>query len=68
MREQSSAVVMLSGRKFFFSCAMLAAVILFIGRFVPLPISLLALEVFATILGLFFFGSFRSQIHKNSVT
>ena len=29
---------------------------------------LLALEVFATILGLFFFGSFRYQIHKNAVT
>ena len=68
MREQSSAVVMLSGRKFFFSCAMVAAIILFIGRIVPLSISLLALEVFATILGLFFFGSFRYQIHKNAVT
>ena len=68
MREQSSAVVMLSGRKFFFSCATIAALILFIGRIVPLSISLLALEVFATILGLFFFGSFRYQIHKNAVT
>ncbi len=68
MREQSSAVVMLSGRKFFFSCATIAAIILFIGRIVPLSISLLALEVFATILGLFFFGSFRYQIHKNAVT
>ena len=68
MREQSSAVVMLSGRKFFFSCATIAAIILFIGRIVPLSISLLTLEVFATILGLFFFGSFRYQIHKNAVT
>jgi di/tricarboxylate transporter len=68
MREQSSAVVMLSGRKFFFACAAVAAIILFIGRFVPLSISLLAIEVFATILGLFFFGSFRYQIHKNAVT
>jgi Na+/H+ antiporter NhaD/arsenite permease-like protein len=68
MREQSSAVVMLSGRRFFFACAMIAAMILFIGRFVPLSISLLAAEVFATILGLFFFGSFRYQIHKNALT
>ena len=59
MREQSSAVVMLSGRRFFFACAMIAGIILFIGRFVPLSITLLASEVFATILGLFFFGSFR---------
>jgi di/tricarboxylate transporter len=68
MRKQSLAVVMLSGRKFFFGCAAVAAIILFIGRFVPLSTSLLAVEVFATILGLFFFGSFRYQIHKNAVT
>jgi Na+/H+ antiporter NhaD/arsenite permease-like protein len=68
MREQSSAVVMLSGRKFFFGCAMIAAIIFFIGRFIPLSISLLAVEVFATILGLFLFGSFRYQIHKNALT
>jgi Na+/H+ antiporter NhaD/arsenite permease-like protein len=68
MREQSSAVVMLSGRRFFFACAMIAAIVLFIGRFVPLSISLLAAEVFATILGLFFFGSFRYQVHKNALT
>ena len=33
-----------------------------------LPVSLLAAEVFATILGLFVFGSFRYQIHKNALT
>ena len=65
---ESSAMVMLSGRKFFFGCAMLATIVLFVGRFVPLPLSLLAAEVFATILGLFFFGSFRYQIHKNALT
>src|SRR5918999_5980043 len=68
MREQSSAVVMLSGRKFFFGCGMIAAITLLIGRFVSLSISVLATEVFATILGLFFFGSFRYQIHKNALT
>jgi hypothetical protein len=68
MREPSSAVVMLSGSKFFFACAIVAVITLFIGRFVPLSISLLAFEVFATILGLFFFGSFRYQIHKNALT
>jgi Na+/H+ antiporter NhaD/arsenite permease-like protein len=68
MREQSSAVVMLSGRKFFFGCGMIAAIVLLIGRFGSLSISLLAAEVFATILGLFFFGSFRYQIHKNALT
>ena len=34
----------------------------------PLPVALLATEVFATILGLFFFGSFKYQIHKNALT
>jgi Na+/H+ antiporter NhaD/arsenite permease-like protein len=68
MREQSSAVVVLSGRRFFFACAMIAAIVLFIGRFVPLSISLLAAEVFATILGLFCFSSFRYQVHKNALT
>jgi len=64
----SSAVVLLSGRKFFFSCAILAVIILFVGQRVALPLSLLAAEVFATILGLFLFGSFRYQIHKNALT
>ena len=33
-----------------------------------LPVWLLAAEVLATILGLFVFGSFRYQIHKNALT
>jgi hypothetical protein len=61
-------VVMLSGRKFLIACAILAAVILGFGRLVALPPWLLAAEVFATILGLFLFGSFRYQIHKNPLT
>ena len=59
---------MLSGRKFFLGCAVVAAVILFIGRFFSFSTSLLAAEVLLTILGLFFFGSFRYQIHKNALT
>ena len=66
--HESSLVIMLSGRKFFWGCATVAAIILLIGRFVALSTSLLAAEVFATILGLFFFGSFRYQIHKNALT
>jgi Na+/H+ antiporter NhaD/arsenite permease-like protein len=34
----------------------------------PLPVALLASEVFATILALFVFGSFKYQIHKNAIT
>ena len=33
-----------------------------------MPLWLLAAEVLATILGLFLFGSFRYQIHKNALT
>jgi Na+/H+ antiporter NhaD/arsenite permease-like protein len=67
-QPESSPVVTLSGRKFFLGCATVAVLILFSGRFVPFSTSLLAAEVFATILGLFFFGSFRYQIHKNALT
>ena len=62
------AVVMLSGGMFLLVCAVVAAILLWIGRSSALPVSLLAAEVFATILGLFFFGSFKYQIHKNALT
>jgi Na+/H+ antiporter NhaD/arsenite permease-like protein len=66
--NETSTVVMLSGQKFVIGCAVLAGIILALGRLVPLPTWLLATEVFATILGLFLFGSFRYQIHKNALT
>jgi len=47
-------------------CVGVAAGIAFGG--VTLPVWLLATEVMATILGLFVFGSFRYQIHKNALT
>jgi Na+/H+ antiporter NhaD/arsenite permease-like protein len=59
---------MLPGRWFLTACAAAAAAILIIGRPTPLPLWLLATEVMATILGLFAFGSFRYQIHKNVLT
>jgi len=62
------AVVMLPGRWFLSVCAVAAAAILIAGRITPLPLWLLATEVLATILGLFVFGSFRYQIHKNALT
>jgi Na+/H+ antiporter NhaD/arsenite permease-like protein len=64
----SAAVVMLSSIKFLFGCAVVACVLLLVGRATTLPPWLLAVEVFATILGLFAFGSFRYQIHKNALT
>lgn len=59
---------MISGRRFLVYCAILAGGLLAAGRYVALPVGLLAGEVFATILGLFLFGSFRYQIHKNALT
>ena len=47
-------------------CAAVAAAIALAG--VTLPVWLLAAEVLTTILGLFVFGSFRYQIHKNALT
>ena len=62
------AVVMLSGSRFVAACAFAAAGILLAGRVWPASVWLLASEVMATILGLFIFGSFRYQIHKNALT
>jgi Na+/H+ antiporter NhaD/arsenite permease-like protein len=42
--------------------------VLVAGRFDPMPVWLLAAEVLATILGLFLFGSFKYQVHKNALT
>jgi len=63
-----STVVMLSGRWFVAICAVIALAILAIGARFTFPTWILASEVMATILGLFLFGSFRYQIHKNALT
>jgi hypothetical protein len=63
-----AAVVMLSGTTFMAASALAAVAIVVVGRFVRVPVSVLAIEVLATILGLFLFGSFRFQIHKNVLT
>jgi len=57
---------MLSSAWFIGVCAAVAAWVVLGG--VTLPVWLLAAEVMATILGLFVFGSFRYQIHKNALT
>jgi Na+/H+ antiporter NhaD/arsenite permease-like protein len=64
----TTAVVMLSGRNFLLGCAVLAGMLLLLGRAEPLCMWLLAAEVLTTILGLFLFGSFKYQIHKNALT
>src|SRR5262245_65192348 len=59
---------MLSGRLFFIGCALAAGLILVAGRSAAMPVWLLAAETLATIIGLFVFGSFKYQIHKNALT
>ena len=61
------AVIALPAGKFVAGCAMVAAAILLLGRG-HMPVGLLAAEVFATIIGLFVFGSFKYRIHKNALT
>jgi Na+/H+ antiporter NhaD/arsenite permease-like protein len=61
-------VTMLSGTRFVLGCAGVAGIVLVAGQRLALPPWLLAAEVLATILGLFLFGSFRYQIHKNALT
>ena len=68
MTSTAPTVVMLSGRKFVLACAVVACLLALVWRTSPLPVSLLALEVFATILGLFLLGSFTYQLHKNALT
>lgn len=62
------AVVMLASWKFLLLCVLLAALTV-----LALPMSLasptlIAVEIAFTVLGLFLFGSFRYQIHKNALT
>lgn len=59
---------MLSGRWFLALCAIVGIGVIGLGARVNMPTWVLASEVLATILGLFFFGSFRYQIHKNALT
>jgi Na+/H+ antiporter NhaD/arsenite permease-like protein len=61
-------IVMLPSSAFMTGAALVAVAIGVAGRFVAMPTGLLAAEVLATILGLFLFGSFRFQIHKNALT
>lgn len=68
MGTDGSSVVQLSGRRFVIGCLIVACALLAIGRVTTLPVSLLAAEVFFTILCLFLFGSFKYQIHKNALT
>jgi Na+/H+ antiporter NhaD/arsenite permease-like protein len=59
--------IMLSSRAFLGACALVAATVIAVSRFLTFPPALLAVEIFATIVGLFVFSSFRYRIHKNAL-
>jgi hypothetical protein len=65
---QQPPVVLLPGRLFVGACGLASLLVFAAGRLSPMPVWLLSAEVLATILGLFVFGSFRIQIHKNALT
>src|SRR5262245_39456121 len=67
-QPEPRTVVTLPGRLFMAGCGVVAAAAWLASRAVPLPSCLLAFEVMVTILGLFVFGSFKYQIHKNALT
>ncbi len=66
--QGNSSVVHLSGTSFLIGCAIASALILVAGRYITIPTWFLAVEVFATVIGLFVLGSFRFRIHKNPLT
>lgn len=66
--EASNDTVDLSSSKFLLGCVVVAVSILLIGQVVRLPIILLGVEVFLTIVGLFLFGSMRYRLDKNALT
>jgi len=66
--QPAPGVVTLRGKYFIGGCVVVAALLALVGRVVPLPVWLLAAEVLLTIVGLFLFGSFQYQIHKDSLT
>jgi hypothetical protein len=57
-----------SSSKFVAGCVLAAAILLGMSRVGPLPLWLLGAEVFATVIGLFVFGSIRYRINKNALT
>lgn len=64
----SRGTVEIPPAKFVGGCLAAAAVVLGIGQLSPLPLWLLGVEVFATVIGLFVFGSIRYRIDKNALT
>ncbi|OGR56687.1 MAG: hypothetical protein A2034_00605 [Elusimicrobia bacterium GWA2_38_7] len=64
----SSNIIHLSPSKFFIRMFVLAILIWILGNFYVPPRWLIAVEVFVTVISLFFFGSIRYRLDKNILT
>ncbi len=60
--------VELSSKKFVLGCVLVAFGVWLVGNVYRLPLWLLGAEAFATVLGLFVFGSIRYRLDKNALT
>jgi Na+/H+ antiporter NhaD/arsenite permease-like protein len=61
-------IVQISSKKFIVACLILAAGIFILGKFVALPPTLVAAEVFLTVISLFVLGSMKYRVDKNAIT
>jgi hypothetical protein len=68
MSSAANDTVDISSSKFVIGCVIAAAAVLLIGQLVKLPVMLLGIEVFLTVIGLFVFGSMRYRLDKNALT
>lgn len=66
--DETAVTIDLSGSKFLLVCASTALLLAGVGTFAGLPLWLLGVEVFATVIGLFVFGSIRYRLDKNALT
>lgn len=61
-------IVQISSKKFLAGCLMLAVGIFALGKFIALPTTLVAVEVFLAIISLFVLGSMKYRVDKNAIT
>lgn len=68
MANPTNQIVVVSSRWYLSICFLIAILTAFVTRTMPANPSILAIEVFATVVGLFIFGSTRYRIDKNVLT
>ena len=68
MQKEKSRIVAISPAKFIAGCMIVSLAVLAAGKFFTMPGWALAVEVFATIISLFIFGSIKYRIEKNALT